>query len=233
MGGVRVDADSQMSRVPGLFAAGECAAGLHGANRLGGNSLSDLLVFGCLAGHGAAEYIQKEQPDPKIDEEQVLSAIRQATDILNREEGNNPYLIHDDLREQMQKYVGIIRVKEEIAQGIEEIARLRRETETVKASGTSQYNAGWHTALDLRNLLISAEAVARAGHLREESRGAHTRLDFEGEREDWGKKNIIIRRGKTGEMEVEAVDRPEMPDELAAVANAKIEDLEKEAAANV
>ena len=138
-----------------------------------------------------------------------------------------------DLREQMQKYVGIIRVKEEIAQGIEEIARLRREAESVRASGTSQYNAGWHTALDLRNLLISAEAVARAGLLREESRGAHTRLDFEGEQEEWGKKNIIVRRGENGEMEIEAIDRPEMPEELSAVANAKIEDLEKEAAANV
>jgi succinate dehydrogenase / fumarate reductase flavoprotein subunit len=226
MGGIRVDAETQQSRVPGLFACGECGAGLHGANRLGGNSLSDLLVFGRLAGIGAAEYVRKLSASPIADAGQIQSAMRKATDILNRESGTNPYLIHEDLQEVMQANVGIVRIEEELKKAITEIDRLKKEAATVKAPGASQYNPGWHEAIALSSLLTVSEAVSRAALLRQESRGAHTRLDYPGEREEWIKYNIVIRKGKDGSMEVEKVQRPEPPADLKAIALAKIEDLE-------
>lgn len=227
MGGIRVDADSQQTNVPGLFACGECAAGLHGANRLGGNSLSDLIVFGQLAGVGAGEYIGSLSNLPALDAEQVKALMRGATDILNREEGENPYLIHDDLRKSMQEHVGMIRTDEGLGQGLEEVERLKERAANVKAYGASQYNPGWHEALDLQPLLITSEAVARAARIRQESRGAHTRLDYEGEREEWGQFNLVISKGADG-MEVRKVDRGDPPEELAAIAHATLEELEKE-----
>ena len=176
--------DTQMSTVPGLFACGECAGGMHGANRLGGNSLSDLLVFGRLAGVGANDYIKSMNGAPAIDEEQVTKIIRTATDILNREKGENPYLLHEALQDTMQDNVGIVRIEDELSKGIEDIQKIKEAYKNVKAQGASQFNPGWHEALGMRNLLITAEAVARAAHIRQESRGAHTRLDFEGEREE-------------------------------------------------
>jgi succinate dehydrogenase / fumarate reductase, flavoprotein subunit len=170
MGGVRVDHDTQMSKVPGLFAAGECGAGLHGANRLGGNSLSDLLVFGKLAGTGAAEYIKKNSGTINLDEEQVKTSVRRATDILNRESGTNPYLVHEDLQEVMQNNVGIIRVEHELKKAVDELQRLKKDSEKVKAPGSSQYNPGWHEAISLRSMMITAEAVTLAALERKESR---------------------------------------------------------------
>lgn len=226
MGGIRVDADTQQATVPGLFACGECAAGLHGANRLGGNSLSDLIVFGRLAGVGAAEYIRSLDAVPAVDQDQLRTAVAKATDILNREEGENPFLLHEELQEVMGRDVGIVRTAEELQNGIEELAALRERVAKVKARGTSQYNPGWEEGIALGSLMVVSEAVARAGLMREESRGAHTRIDFEGERDEWAKVNIVIRKARDGTMEVEKVARPDPPENLAAIARASIEDLE-------
>ena len=226
MGGIRVDADSQQSTVPGLFAAGECAAGLHGANRLGGNSLSDLIVFGKLAGDGAAAYVKGLAATPKAQDDQITAAIRRATDILKRETGTNPYLLHEKLEATMSAHVGIVRNQADLAQGIEQLEALKLELAEVKAPGASQYNPGWHEALSMRSLLITSEAVTRAALMREESRGAHTRTDHPGESPEWVKYNVIIKRGADGAMEVEKRAKPEGPAHLVVIANAKIEDLE-------
>ncbi len=231
MGGIRVDADSQMTNVPGLFACGECSAGMHGANRLGGNSLSDLLVFGKLAGTGATDYCRSLGQAPQVDAHQVTQIIRSATDILNRESGENPYLIHDDLRETMQDKVGIVRTDEDLKQGIDQLEVLKQRYQKVKAEGTSQYNPGWHEALSMRNLLITSEAVAKAALLRTESRGAHTRLDHEGESDQWLQVNVVIKKGTDGTMDVQKVSRPQPPQELQQVANSELEDLEAAIAA--
>jgi succinate dehydrogenase / fumarate reductase flavoprotein subunit len=226
MGGVRVDPDSQMSTVPGLFACGECAAGLHGANRLGGNSLSDLIVFGKLAGDGAKQYVDGLQASPKPVDEQIQRAVRRATEILKREKGTNPYLLHGKLEETMSKGVGIVRDKGDLEKAVLELEDLKKEAEEMKAPGASQYNPGWHEALSMRSLLVTSEAVTRAALMREESRGAHTRLDFPGERAEWVKYNVIIKKGGDGTMTVEKRPKPEGPEDLVAIANAKIEDLE-------
>ncbi len=230
MGGIKVDADTTMSTVPGLFACGECAAGLHGANRLGGNSLSDLLVFGYLSGKNAAEYARQKTSTEEINQVQAREIIRNATDILNREEGANPYLLHESLEANMQANVGIIRSRENLQKGIEELERLKKEIEHVKAKGASQFNPGWHEALSLRNLLITAEGVAKAALMREESRGAHTREDFPGEQDAWIKYNIAITKGSTGEMTLEKIERSSPDLELQRIATSTIEDLEKEVA---
>jgi succinate dehydrogenase / fumarate reductase flavoprotein subunit len=226
MGGIRVDADSQQATVPGLFAAGECAAGMHGANRLGGNSLSDLVVFGRLAGVGAADYIRALGSSPKASNDQIAAGVRRATEILNRTEGANPYLLHERLTKVMGDGVGIVRKRDELEKAVEQLGELKQEAETMRAPGTSQYNPGWHEALSMKSLLVTSEAVTRAALMREESRGAHTRLDFPGESAEWVKYNVIIKRGAGGAMEVEKRPRPDGPPALVAIANAKIEDLE-------
>jgi succinate dehydrogenase / fumarate reductase, flavoprotein subunit len=226
MGGVRVDADSQMTCVPGLFAAGECAAGMHGANRLGGNSLSDLVVFGKLAGDGAKRYIDALTTTPEPVSDQVRDAVRAATEILNRERGENPYVLHEKLQDCMESYVGIVREEAELAQGVQELERLKELAKSVKAQGASQYNPGWHEALSLKSMLITSEAIARAGLMRQESRGAHTRLDYEGERPEWLPFNIVTRKGKDGQMEIEKVQRKPPPNYLHEIAYATIEELE-------
>ncbi len=228
MGGIRVDANTSMSSVPGLFACGECAAGMHGANRLGGNSLSDLLVFGYLAGKNAAEYAKKVTTHSEIDAIQASRIIRNATTILNRESGANPYLLHTELEQNMQKKVGIIRTKEELEEGIDQLEKIKEDYKTVKAKGASQFNPGWHEALGLRNLLITSEAVARAALLREESRGAHTRADFPGEQDDWLQYNIVTTKGADGKMLLKKVARSAADPELERIAKATIEDLELE-----
>lgn len=228
MGGIRVDADTTMSSVRGLFACGECAAGMHGANRLGGNSLSDLLVFGYLSGKNAAEYAKKVTAHTEIDATQASRIIRNATTILNREAGANPYLLHAELEQNMQKNVGIIRTKEELEAGIDQLEKIKEAYKTVKAKGASQFNPGWHEALGLRNLLITSEAVARAALLREESRGAHTRADFPGEQEEWLQNNIVTTKGEDGEMWLKKVARAAPDPELERIANSTIEDLELE-----
>ena len=228
MGGVKVDANTQMTRVPGLFACGECAAGVHGANRLGGNSLSDLLVCGKLAGSGSVNYIKSINNNHNLNNDAVQKIIRSATDILNREKGENPYLIHEDLQELMQNNVGIVRTDELLSEGLDELSNLWKKFNNVKADGASQFNPGWHQAISLRNLLVTAESVARAAKMREESRGAHTRVDFEGERDEWLQYNIVISKSNEGTMIVDKVMRDDPDPELKRIAQLSIEELENE-----
>ena len=228
MGGVRVDADSQMTNVPGLFACGECAAGVHGANRLGGNSLSDLLVCGKLAGSGAVNYIQAISGQPKLNDDQAKKVVRSATNILNRDSGENPYLIHENLQELMQNNVGIVRTNELLLEGIKGILDLWDNFNNVKADGASQFNPGWHQAISLRNLLVTSEAVARAAIMREESRGAHSRIDFESESDEWLQYNIILKKSSSGTMSAEKRLRDKPDPELERIAKLSIEELEAE-----
>ena len=217
MGGIRVDGDSQMSTVPGLFAAGEVAAGLHGANRLGGNSLSDLVVFGRRAGRYAAEFA-KANGTPKVDEEAMQRAARAALAPFDRGvAGENPYQIQYSLQESMQNLVGIVRTETEMQQALEVISQLKTRAGQVGIGGHRQYNNGWHTALDLESLLVVSEAITRAALLRKESRGAQFREDFPNKDAEWGKHNIAVKRGAEGEMSVEKRALPPLPDELKAV----------------
>ena len=231
MGGIRVDAESQTTRVPGLFACGECAAGLHGANRLGGNSLSDLIVFGSRAGQGAAAYVRSLSTRPTAGDGQVADTFRHATAPLHRESGVNPYVLTEELRDIMGEHVGIVRTHDELGDGIEKLEALKQRVAAVKAEGSSQYNPGWHEALSVQSLALVSEAVAKSALLREESRGAHTRIDFEGERPEGLAYNVIVRKGNDGRMEVMQEKRSEPPAELARIAHAQIEELDAEVAA--
>ena len=209
MGGVRVDGETQMSRVPGLFAAGECAGGLHGANRLGGNSLSDLLVFGKRAGEHAARFAS-EHPRGEAngaETEQAEAAERDALAPLERQDaggaGVGAYAIQSELQDLMQAKVGIVRSQAELESGLEGVLALKERAGKVSAGGNRAYNPGWHTALDLPNLLLVSEAVARTAVLRQESRGAHFREDHPGKDERWGKTTLVVRKGGDGGMEIE------------------------------
>jgi succinate dehydrogenase / fumarate reductase flavoprotein subunit len=215
MGGVRVDGDTQMSDVPGLFAAGECGAGLHGANRLGGNSLSDLVVFGQRAGEYAAKFAKKHTP-ADIDMSQVDATARQALEPFERT-GESPYQVQHDLQDMMQDKVGIVRREEEMEQALDGILKLRERAKHVAVIGNREYNPGWHTALDLPNLLTVSEAITRAALLRKESRGAHFRDDYPTKDETYGSFNLIVREGKDGEMTVTREPLPPLSAELKKV----------------
>jgi succinate dehydrogenase / fumarate reductase flavoprotein subunit len=217
MGGIRVDGDTQMSTLPGLFAAGEAAAGLHGANRLGGNSLSDLIVFGKRAGQFAAEFARKEGA-PSIDDAQVDAAAKWALAPFERGPSTeNPYHIQYALQECMQSLVGIVRTETEMSQALDCIGQLRARTERAGIPGNRQYNNGWHTSMDLRNLLDVSEAITRAALLRKESRGAQFREDYPEKDPEWGKYNIAVRRNGDGAMAVEKVPVQPLPDELRKI----------------
>lgn len=201
MGGIRVEADTQMSTtVPGLFAAGECAAGLHGANRLGGNSLSDLLVFGKRAGEYAAGFA-REHAHGSISEATVEAAVKAALAPFERSSGENPFQLQYDLQEMMQKLAGIVRHEEELQQAMEELKKLQERAKGVKVSGNREYNGGWHTALDLQNLLTVSEAVTRSAIERKESIGAHFREDYPAKDTTGGKYNSVITKGADGAMQ--------------------------------
>ncbi|MBK8914824.1 MAG: fumarate reductase/succinate dehydrogenase flavoprotein subunit [Phycisphaerales bacterium] len=217
MGGVKVDGDTQMSRVPGLFAAGECAAGLHGANRLGGNSLSDLLVFGKRAGEFAAKYA-RETKTPAPARDQIDSAINAALEPFGRSAATEgPYQVQYDLQDRMQALVGIVRVESEMAQALDEISRLKERARRCRVEGHRQYNAGWHAAVDLASLLTVSEAVTRAAIERRESRGAQFRDDYPDKSAEFGKFNIVLRKGVDGAMQVIREPLRELPPELKAV----------------
>jgi succinate dehydrogenase / fumarate reductase, flavoprotein subunit len=216
MGGVRVDADTQMSTVPGLFAAGECAAGINGANRLGGNSLSDLLVFGKRAGEHAAFFATKNAAG-RIDDAAVEAAARRAVAVFEGDGAENPYKIQQDLQEMMQDLVGIVRREGEMKGALEGLAKLRERSKRVKVPGNREFNPGWHTALDLPNLFTVSEAVARCALERKESRGAHFREDFPDKDPAWGKMNLVVRKAKDGPMQLDRVPLKEMPAELQQV----------------
>jgi len=215
MGGARVDPDTQMTNVPGLFAAGECAAGLHGANRLGGNSLSDLLVFGKRAGEYAADFAKKHGVG-KVNPQDVDTAAKQALAPFERQ-GAGPYQIQHELQGMMQKLVGIVRLEDEMQQALHEIAKLKEQSRHVAIYGNREYNGGWHTALDLPNLMTVSEAIARAAIERKESRGAHFRDDYPDKSEECAKFNIIIRQGADGEMQVTREVLPELRSDLKQV----------------
>jgi succinate dehydrogenase / fumarate reductase, flavoprotein subunit len=217
MGGVRVHGDTQMSSVPGLFAAGEVGAGLHGANRLGGNSLSDLLVFGKRAGQFAAEFA-KHNGAAAIDYNQVQAVAKTALEPFDRgPSGENPYQIQYDLQESMQDLVGIVRTEGEMKQALAAIAKLQERAGRAGIVGNRQYNNGWHTALDLESLLAVSEAITRAALMRKESRGAQFRDDFPNKDPEWAKYNIVVQRGDDGEMRVEKRPMQSMPDELKTI----------------
>jgi succinate dehydrogenase / fumarate reductase flavoprotein subunit len=216
MGGVRVNPDSQMSKVPGLFAAGECAAGLHGANRLGGNSLSDLLVFGKRAGEYAAQFA-RENDLGRLDEKAIAIAMEKALEPFGRTDGSNPFQVQYDLQEMMQDLVGIVRKEEELLRAVEELKKIRERSCTVSVTGNREYNAGWHTALDLHHLLTVSEAITRAAIERKESRGAHFREDFPGKDDQNGNFNLVIFQGADNEMQVKRDTRSEMRSDLKII----------------
>jgi len=219
MGGIRVDGDSQMSTLPGLFAAGECAAGLHGANRLGGNSLSDLLVFGKRAGDYAARFAREHDP-ARLDPARADEAARAALAPFERAtstNGTGPYQVQQELQTLMQDLVGIVRREPEMKRALDNIERLAIQARTVGVTGNREYNPGWHTALDLDNLLTIAQAIARAAIERKESRGGHFRDDHPEKDPAYGRFNIVIRKGPDGAMQLTREPIPEMPAELKQV----------------
>ncbi len=215
MGGVRVDPETASSTLPGLFAAGEVAAGLHGANRLGGNSLSDLLVFGRRAGLAAAEHASRAAP-VSPNGGQVEDAAREMLAFFERPEGESPYRIHRDLEETMQTFVGIFRNRQDLERGLEKIRELSERASRARVEGSRLFNPGWHLARDLKSMLTVSEAVARSGLARTESRGAHCRTDFPKIDPEWGRRNItVVREGDA--MKLGERSMPEMPAELKAL----------------
>jgi succinate dehydrogenase / fumarate reductase flavoprotein subunit len=216
MGGVHVDADTQMSDVPGLFAAGECAAGINGANRLGGNSLSDLVVFGKRAGEYAAKFAKDNGPG-NVDEAQLDGYAREALKPFENSAGENPYSIQRDLQEMMQQNVGIVREESEMKAALDHLEILWQRAGRVGIIGNRDFNPGWHTALDLKNLLTVSEAITLAALERKESRGAQFREDYPEKNEKLSKVNTIIRKVGDGSMEVRLEPLPEMPDYLRQI----------------
>ena len=216
MGGVRVDPDTQMSRLPGLFAAGECAAGINGANRLGGNSLSDLLVFGKRAGEFAAQFA-KQNSLGEIRNDQIDLAAREALAPFDRGDGENPYQIQKDLQELMQDNVGIVRTDSEMQYALGQLQQLKQRANRAAVTGNREYNPGWHTTIDLKNLLTVSEAVTRAAVERKESRGAQFREDYPEKDDRFSKVNTIVSKAPDGSMQIRLEPLPEMPDYLRQI----------------
>src|SRR5688500_201313 len=215
MGGIRVGAETAQSNVPGLFAAGEAAAGLHGANRLGGNSLSDLLVFGKRAGFAAAEQAKQVGPG-QIDDTQIEEAAREMLAPFERTEGESPYQLHRELQEKMHNLVGIFRSEDDLEQGLAEVRQLKQRSANMRVEGSRLFNPGWHLARDMKAMLTVSEAVTLSALARKESRGAHSRIDFPNYDETWGKQNNIVSRDGE-EMRLTQGATSEMPAELKAL----------------
>jgi succinate dehydrogenase / fumarate reductase flavoprotein subunit len=212
MGGIRVEAETAQSTVPGLFAAGEVAAGLHGANRLGGNSLSDLVVFGRRAGLAAAAHA-KTVASGNIDSAQIEDAAREMLAPFERKTGEGPYAIHRELQDTMQSLVGIFRTEEDLRKALGELEKLKARAANVSVEGSRMFNPGWHLAQDLKAMLTIAEAVTRSAVARQESRGAHSRIDYPKTDATWGTKNhIIVREGEA--MVLQQGPVPELPADL-------------------
>jgi succinate dehydrogenase / fumarate reductase flavoprotein subunit len=217
MGGIRVDADTQESSIPGLFAAGECASGINGANRLGGNSLSDLIVFGKRAGEFAAAKARQRAP-VTVSDAAVDEAMRAALRPFEHGSGGvNPYKVQHDLQTAMQSLVGIVRTETEMQEALVRLAELRARAELAGIDGHREYNSGWHTCLDLRNLLDVSEAIARSAIERKESRGGHFREDYPDKAAEFAQCNIAVQRAADGSMQVRRVPLPAMPSELKQV----------------
>ena len=221
MGGVRVDADSQMSSIPGLFAAGECASGINGANRLGGNSLSDLIVFGKRAGEYAAEFARKNAA-ARADEGQIQGAIQESLAAFDRgSSGENPFKLQEDLQETMQAKVGIVRQEQEMREAYARIQEFKQRATRMGVTGHREYNGAWHTAIDVQNLLAVSEAIAISAIERKESRGGHFREDYPDKAAQFSNINIMIKRSADGTVSVTYVPIPEMPAELKKVIEAE------------
>jgi succinate dehydrogenase / fumarate reductase flavoprotein subunit len=215
MGGIRVDAETQATKVGGLYAAGEVAGGMHGANRLGGNSLSDLLVFGARAGAAAAARAASQPTEPYVDPVQVQSATRSLAAPLERRDGEDPYAIQRDLQSAMQRYVGIFREEADLDEAIRELVELRRRWTTVRVTGGRVFNPGWHLVFELGNLLTVSEAIARSARQRTESRGAHSRIDYPAaDDRTWGGRNSVVAKAANGSMRVYTTPLPAMPEQL-------------------
>jgi succinate dehydrogenase / fumarate reductase, flavoprotein subunit len=218
MGGVRVDAETGASTVPGLFAVGEVTGGMHGANRLGGNSLSDLLVFGARTGLGAAAYASRQSASTYVDPAQVQRAARELGAPLERSEGEDPYAIQRDLQATMQSLVGIFREESDLAEALDRLNDLEGRWSSAKVDGGRVFNPGWNLVFELRNLLAISQAVTMSARQRTESRGAHSRLDFPQQDDaNWGGVNIVICRGPDGAMMVTRTPLPPMPAELRSL----------------
>jgi succinate dehydrogenase / fumarate reductase flavoprotein subunit len=218
MGGIRVDGDTQMSSIPGLFAAGECAAGINGANRLGGNSLSDLLVFGKRAGEYAAKFAA-ENKRVAVDADQAKRATDDALKPFEHGQGKaeNPYTIQSDLQEMMQRLVGIVRTESEMQEAVKGLSALRERAVRAGVTGHREYNPGWHTAIDLKHLLTVSEAIARSAIERKESRGGHFREDFPDKKDEFATFNFASQRQPDGSMKVSRIPLPPIPPELKQV----------------
>ena len=219
MGGIRVNGDTQATNVPGLFAAGECAAGLHGANRLGGNSLSDLLVFGKRAGEYAAKFA-KENSASAVNADQVEAAAREALEPFDRPAGSGtegPYQVQYDLQNMMQECVGIVRLQDEMVRALDGIAKLKARAANVAVQGHREYNPGWHTAIDLKHLLTCAEAITLCSIDRKESRGGHFREDYPNKDPQAAKYNAVVSKAADGSMKLRREPIPEMPAHLKQV----------------
>jgi succinate dehydrogenase / fumarate reductase flavoprotein subunit len=217
MGGIRVDADSQMSTIPGLFAAGECASGINGANRLGGNSLSDLIVFGKRAGEYAAQFAKQNGP-ARVDDGAVSQAVQESLAPFERgTSGENPYKVQADLQESMQLLVGIVRLEGEMKEALTRIDGFKARAARAGVDGHREYHSGWHTALDLRNLLAVSEAIARSAIERRESRGGHFREDYPDKGAEYGTINMMVKQGAGGAMELSRLPIPPIPDHLKDV----------------
>jgi succinate dehydrogenase / fumarate reductase flavoprotein subunit len=221
MGGVHVDPETQAATVPGLFAAGEVAGGLHGSNRLGGNSLSDLLVFGRRAGLGAAAYTKAHPGDPRVSTADVDAAAAQLLAPFERRGGENPYTVQEALQDMMGTYVGIARSEDDLRTALAELSKLRARAAAVGVEGHRQYNPGWHTAIDLLSLLTVSEAVTRAALERRESRGAHTRVEYPDSDPRFGGVHVVVRR-RNGEMTVAQESIPPMPAELKRIVEGEV-----------
>jgi succinate dehydrogenase / fumarate reductase, flavoprotein subunit len=226
MGGIKVDPETCATNVPGLFAAGECSGGLHGANRLGGNSLSDLLVFGRRAGLGVVEYVEQSTHGTEVEEREIRTEISRVLEPLVKEgEGESPYLMQQELQEAMMEHANLMRNEDSLKEGLEKILVLKERLPNVKVGGTRLFNPGWHTAQDIRYLIQISEIILRTALERKERRGAQWRLDFDGPDEELGKINFIVKKDEQSEIIIERREIPPMPEHLAALIEGKVADM--------
>ena len=215
MGGIKVDAETCETNVPGLFAAGECSGGLHGANRLGGNSLSDLLVFGRRAGVGATEYVKSNGYSTEIDSSQIDTEKQRVLEPLERQDGENPYELQQQVQEAMMEHANLMRNEESLQEGLEKILEVKERVPNVKAQGSTLFNPGWHASQDIRYLTQISEIILRTALERKERRGAQWRLDYDGPSDELGKINFIVTKGEQGEIDIERREITPMPEHLS------------------
>src|SRR5215218_7193852 len=215
MGGIKVDPETCATNVPGLFAAGECAGGLHGANRLGGNSLSDLLVFGRRAGMGAVEYVEDSAHSTEIDSSQIDTEKQRVLEPLERQDGENPYELQQQVQEAMMEHANLMRNEESLQEGLEKILEIKERVPNVKAQGSTLFNPGWHASQDIRYLTQISEIILRTALERKERRGAQWRLDYDGPSDELGKINFIVTKGEQGEIDIERREITPMPEHLS------------------